>query len=136
LHADIAITAVVKMKPFNEKTKLDSSDTFFDVRDKIANVLNRRSRDLMLGYFCSWWTVKAQASPNSLRDEESWEDLVEEIKLWLAGDNKRVGTAWNITVIDKDDVEGSGKAATKAVNEKKVCLDPLRHVRLPSRLII
>jgi hypothetical protein len=122
-HTDIAITAVVKMKPFSEKAKLDSSDNFFDVRDKVAKVLNRRPQDLTLGYYCSWWTVKAQASPNALRDEESWVELVDEIKLWLAGDKKRVGTAWHIAVMDKDDAEGSGKATTKAANEKKVCVN-------------
>jgi hypothetical protein len=134
-HTDIAITAFVKMKPFNEKAKLDSSDSFFDVRDKIARVLNRRSQDLTLGYFCSWWMVKAQASPNSLRDEEAWEGLVEEIKLWLAGDKKRPGNGWSITVMDKEDAEGSGKVAAKAANEKKVCINRFGHVRLPPRLI-
>ena len=111
------------MKPFNDKAKLDSSDSFFDVRDKVAKVLNRRSHDLMLGYYCSWWTVKAQASPNALRDEDSWVELVNEIKIWPAGDKKWVGTAWHIGIMDKDDAEGSGKAATKAANEKKVCVN-------------
>lgn len=118
----IEIETLVVMKPFKETIMLDSEQDFYDMRDAVAEVLKRRSQDLELGYTCSWWKAADKTTPAALRTVESWTRLVQEIKLWLAADRKRVATKWSITVVDKDDIGGSGRNG-KETKEKKVSID-------------